>query len=124
MKCVRIYADPDGESHFADVDIPLNPVRLFPDQPSLLISAQYRARHVQFVTVPAEMRESGWHSPRERVLAIWLTGEQEFETSDGEIRRIAPGSAVLAEDTWGKGHNTRHPVGEQQVVLIPLPDGR
>jgi hypothetical protein len=122
MKCLRIYADPDGESHFTDVEIPLNPVELFPGQPSLRISAQYRARHIQFVTVPAEMRESGWHSPRERVLAIWLTGEQEFETSDGEIRRLGPGSAVLAEDTTGKGHNTRHPPGEQQVILIPFPE--
>jgi hypothetical protein len=41
------------------------------------------------------MRESGGHSPRERVLAIWLNGQQEFETSDGEIRRITPGSAEI-----------------------------
>jgi hypothetical protein len=123
MKCLRIYADVDGESHFADIQIPLNPVQLFASQPPLRISAQYRASHVQFVTVPAEMRESGWHCPRERVLAIWLTGNQEFETSDGEIRRLGPGSAVLAEDTRGKGHNTRHPAGEQQVILIPFPDG-
>jgi hypothetical protein len=26
MKCPRTYADDDGESHFADLDIPLNPV--------------------------------------------------------------------------------------------------
>jgi hypothetical protein len=123
MKCLRIYAGPDGESHFADLEIPLTPVELFPGHSPLLLSAQYRATHVQFVTVPAEMRESGWHTPRQRVLAIWLTGEQEFETSDGQIRRIAPGSAVFAEDTWGKGHNTRHPAGEQRVILIPLPDG-
>jgi hypothetical protein len=88
MKCLRIYADPNGESHFADLEIPLSPVQLFADQPPLRISAHYRASHVQFVTVPAEMRESGWHCPRERVLAIWLTGNQEFETSDGEIRRL------------------------------------
>ena len=122
MKCLRIYADSDGESHFANLEIPLNPRQLFADQTPLRISAQYRATHVQFVTVPAEMRESGWHCPRQRVLAIWLTGNQEFEASDGEVRRLGPGSAVLAEDTTGKGHNTRHPPGEQQVILIPFPD--
>ena len=26
MKCLRIYAGPDGESHFADAELPLNPV--------------------------------------------------------------------------------------------------
>jgi len=122
MKCLQIYADNDGESHFADLDIPLNPVQLFADQPPLRISAKYRASHVQFVTVPPEMRESGWHCPRERVLALWLTGDQEFETSDGEVRRLGPGSVVLAEDTNGKGHNTRHPAGVQRLILIPFPD--
>jgi hypothetical protein len=122
MKCLRIYADPDGESHFADFEIPLNPLQLFADQPPLWTSARFKASHVQFVTVPAEMRESGWHCPPERVLAICLTGNQEFETSDGEIRQLGPGSAVLAEDTRGKGHNTRHPAGEQHVILIPLPE--
>jgi hypothetical protein len=48
MKCLRIYADPDGESHFADVEIPLNPVELFAGQPPLRISAQYRANHWKF----------------------------------------------------------------------------
>ena len=72
MKCLRIYADTKGESHLADIEIPLKPVELFAGQSALRISVQYRARHVQFVTVPAEMRETGWHSPRERVLAIWV----------------------------------------------------
>jgi hypothetical protein len=30
MKCLRIYADETGESHLADIDIPLVPVELFP----------------------------------------------------------------------------------------------
>jgi hypothetical protein len=76
MKCLRIYADLGGESHFALIQYSFSPI-----------------------------------------------SDQEFETSDGQIRRLGPGTAVLAEDTRGKGHNTRHPTGEQQVILIPLPDG-
>jgi hypothetical protein len=30
MKCLHIYADETGESHLADIDIPLVPVELFP----------------------------------------------------------------------------------------------
>ena len=39
-----------------------------------------------------------WHDPPRRELVIWLTGEVEFEMSDGDIRRLAAGSIVLAED--------------------------
>ena len=45
-----------------------------------------------------------------------LTGEVEFETSDGDIRRLPAGSVVLAEDTTGKGHIIRHPPEEGQLV--------
>jgi hypothetical protein len=51
---------------------------------------------------------------------IWLTGEVEFETSDGDIRRLAAGSIVLAEDRTGKGHISRHPGEGQLVVHIDL----
>jgi hypothetical protein len=30
MKCLRIYADANGESHFEDIDIPVVPMELFP----------------------------------------------------------------------------------------------
>src|SRR5947209_20167526 len=65
-----------------------------------------------------EIREASWHNPPEPVLAIWLNGETEFDTSDGEIRRLGPGSAVLAEDTWGKGHISLHPAVEQRIIII------
>jgi hypothetical protein len=51
-------------------------------------------------------------------LVIWLTGEVEFETSD--IRRVAAGSVVLAEDMTGKGHISRHPPEGQLQVMIDL----
>jgi hypothetical protein len=58
---------------------------------------------------------------RRRELVIWLTGEVEFETSDGDIRRIVIGSSiVLAEDRTGKGHISRHPGEGQLVVHIDL----
>lgn len=38
-----------------------------------------------------------------------LDGSVEYETSDGEVRRVQAGSFVLVEDTHGKGHLSRIP---------------
>jgi hypothetical protein len=47
-------------------------------------------RHHRFVYVPAGVREAGWHTPPGRMLAVWLDGIVEFETSDGEIGTYQP----------------------------------
>jgi hypothetical protein len=69
------------------------------------------------------MREAGFHTPPGRLLAIWLDGYVEFETSDGQARRVAAGNAVLVEDTHGKGHISRHPPDGQNLILVMLPSG-
>ena len=61
-----------------------------------------------------------WHNPPQRLLVLWLTGEVEFETSDGDIRRLAAGSVLLAEDTTGKVHISRHSPGGQLVVHVAV----
>tara|TARA_A100001388_G_scaffold147291_1_gene109368 strand:+ start:706 stop:879 length:174 start_codon:yes stop_codon:yes gene_type:complete len=47
-----------------------------------------------------------------------LRGEIEFETSDGEMRKLAPGMVVLAEDTTGKGHKARSIGGEDALLGV------
>jgi hypothetical protein len=69
------------------------------------------------------MREAGFHTPPDRLLAIWLDGQVEFETSDGEIRSVSAGKAVLVEDTHGKGHISRHPPEGQNLILVMMPNG-
>jgi hypothetical protein len=86
-------------------------------------SAYYEASRVRFVQIPAGVREAGFHNAPGRLLAIWLDGEVEFETSDGEIRRVSAGKAVLVEDTLGKGHISRHPAEGQNVIQVLLPRG-
>jgi hypothetical protein len=123
MKCLRIYATPDGESHFEEAEIPLTLAELFPDRPSFYLSSRYTASRVRFVSIPAGVKEANWHTAPERLLAVWLNGETEFETSDGEIRRLPPGGLLLAEDVHGKGHVSRHPEEGQQLIIISMPDG-
>jgi hypothetical protein len=123
MRCLRIYATGDGESRFGEVDIPTMNVPLFPNEAPFGVSAYYLASRVRFVHVPAGVREAGWHTAPGRVLAVWLDGVVEFETSDDEIKRVSAGGFVLVEDTHGKGHVSRHPVEGQGLILITLPDG-
>jgi len=131
MKCLRIFATPDGESHFGEVDIAMTLMRSFPNEAPVELSARYEATRsayyeasrVRFVHIPAGVREAGFHNPPGRLLAIWLDGEVEFETSDGEIRRVSAGKAVLVEDAHGKGHISRHPPEGQNVILVMLPHG-
>jgi hypothetical protein len=80
-------------------------------------------RHHRFVYVPAGVREAGWHTPPGRMLAVWLDGIVEFETSDGEMRYVSADGFVLVEDTHGKGHISRHPEEAQSLILTSLPDG-
>jgi hypothetical protein len=131
MKCLRIFATPDGESHFGEVDIATTLTRSFPNGAPVELSAHYEASRsayyeasrVRFVHIPAGVREAGFHKPPGRLLAIWLDGEVEFETSDGEMRRVSAGKAVLVEDTHGKGHISRHPPEGQNVIQVLLPRG-
>lgn len=92
--CLRIFADANGESHMEDVEIVLQPKELFKDGRALHLTDNFPASWYNICHVPSGM--SDWHNPPRRLLSLWLTGEVEFETSDGDIRRLPAGSVVLA----------------------------
>src|SRR5258708_3641157 len=96
------------------------PREIFKGYPPLRLSNTLAATGCRFCRVPSGMHEVDWHNPPCRKLVIWLTGEVEFETSDGDVRRVAAGSVVLAEDTTGKGHISRHPPDGQLQVMVDL----
>jgi hypothetical protein len=104
----------------AYLEMPLLPRVLFKDNPPLRLSDTVAGSGIHFCRVPSGMGEAGWHNPPRRMLTIWLTGEVEFETSDSDIRRVAAGSVVLAEDTTGRSHISRHPREGQLVAHIDL----
>jgi hypothetical protein len=113
----RIYAGPDGESHFEDIDIPLT------GQPGgSEYSDLYPATGVIFRRSPADQLLD-WHPAPRRQFVITLSGGAEVEASDGEIRHIGPGTIMLADDTTGKGHITRGRGTEERLsIFVPLPD--
>jgi hypothetical protein len=120
VKCLRIFADGNAETHMEDIDITLQPKKLFKDTPPLGLTENLPASWYNICYVPKGTGETDWHNPPQRLRVLWLTGEVEFETSDSDIRRLPAGSVVLAEDTTGKGHITRHPPEGQLVVHVAL----
>ena len=123
MKCLRIYATPDGESHFGEVELPTTKRSVHPDAVPFEITASYPASRVRITRIPAGMREVAWHRVPDSVLTVRLDGSVEYETSDGEVRHVQAGSFVLVEDTHGKGHLSRHSAEAQTVIWISLPNG-
>jgi hypothetical protein len=105
MKYVRLYATPDGESHFQDVDMALVQGDFAPPAPPVNVSTAWSSKRCLFTEAPA-----GWYGARHPTPArqwwIPLTGEVQMQTSDGEVRLFTPGSLVLLEDTTGKGHKS------------------
>jgi hypothetical protein len=123
MKCLRIYATPDGESHFDEVELPTTKMSVRPDAVPFAVTSSYQASRVRLTRIPAGMREIAWHTVPEPVLTVRLDGSVENETSDGEMRHVPAGSLVLVEDTHGEGHLSRHSAEAQTVIWISLPNG-
>ena len=102
----QLYSDAQGESHFADVEIDLASTDYAPPAPPLELSAFKPATQYGFMNAPAGWA-SDWHPSPARNMFFVLTGEWEVTASDGETRRFSAGSALLVEDTTGKGHSSR-----------------
>src|SRR5271168_5302442 len=100
MKCLRIYAARDGESHFDEVDLPTTKRSVHPYAAPFDVSASYPASRVRLTRIPAGMREVAWHTVPEPNLTVRLDGSVEYETSDGEVRHVQAGSFVLERDDW------------------------
>ena len=112
----RLYSDAHGESHFEDVEIDLASTDYAPPAPPLELSALAPASQIGFMCAPAGW-SSDWHPSSARNLFLVLTGEWEVTASDGETRRFSAASALLVEDTTGKGHWSRV-IGESDSLAV------
>ena len=120
---VRIYADAEGSSHFEDLEAGLNLVEVAPGIAPLYASPFKQASQYAFISAKPGWRED-WHTAPQRQFLVYLAGVTEFQVSDGEIRKLGPGTILLAEDTIGKGHISEV-VGEDDVVAVLIQtDGR
>jgi quercetin dioxygenase-like cupin family protein len=122
MQYVRLYSDPDGESHMEDLEIDFADVNFAPPAPPVLLSKFAPATQWAFFSVPPGWF-GDWHPTPARQVFFYLSGEIEGEASDGTKRRFGTGDITLLEDTTGKGHRSRN-VGDEPVlmVVVQLPD--
>jgi hypothetical protein len=101
MKITRIYSGSDGESHFEDIEIPLE------NKGDIgKLSQLVKATGIIFRETPADYNFD-WHTAPQRQYVVNLDGSVEIEVGDGTKRILKPGDILLAEDTTGRGHISR-----------------
>jgi hypothetical protein len=117
MIITRIYATPDGASHFQDVTVGLDD------------AGEIGRLSAAWPTGTLTFRETGgdydfdWHHPPTRQLVILLDGAIEIEVSDGATRRFAGGDVLLVEDLTGRGHRTRAvEPGIRRSLFVTVPE--
>lgn len=106
MRYARSYTGTDGETHFEDLETELAPLQFIPGMPLMDVSKPTAAQATVFARLQA-----GWygdyHPTPRRQFVFTIAGEAEVTVSEGEMRRMTPGTVWLTEDTTGKGHLTR-----------------
>jgi hypothetical protein len=119
VKYTRLYADAQGESHFEDLEVELTSTEFAPQAPPLDLSTFFPAQRMAFFGAPAGW-SGDWHPSSGRNMFTVITGEWEIESSDAEVRRFGPGSTLLVEDTYGKGHKSRVLSNGSLSLLVEL----
>lgn len=114
MRITRIYTGDDGESHFQDVELPLQ------SGGGGRISELQKARGIVFRETDSSY-DLDFHNAPRRQYVINLSGSVELEIGDGTKRILGPGEILLAEDTTGRGHKSRAVDGEpRRSIFVPL----
>ncbi|WP_308992419.1 hypothetical protein QLS71_000505 [Mariniflexile litorale] len=102
FKITRVYSDTKGETHFEDLNIPLN------NKGDIgFLSEAQKANTIIFRKV-TETYDYNFHVSPSRQYVILLDGEIEIETSLGDKRTFQSGEILLLEDITGKGHKTKN----------------
>ncbi len=116
MKLTLIHAGDDAESHFEDLDLPLDATQRRATSDAL------PATHVAFGLSPSLLPPQDWHHAPRRQLVTVLQGLLEIEVGDGTTRRFAVGESFIADDLAGRGHLTRDVEGPVNLLYVYLPD--
>jgi len=106
----------DGTTGITDQPIQWNTETFAPPAPPLWTSARVPASELLFVQLPPGW-DGDWHPTPQRQYGVMMQGTFDIETGDGTVRRLAPGSVFLLEDTDAPGHRSRV-VGTDTVVMM------
>ena len=98
MRVTWLYSGDDGESHFADLEIPTTDAAA-----SRWFTEFIPANGVSFIGSPSPL-VTGYHPAPRRQFVIQISGMAEVQLADGSSRRFGAGDVLLADDTEGHGH--------------------
>ena len=118
----RLYCGPDGDTHFQDVTAELRKTDFAPPAPPIHIGSDFPASRAFFggfdASWGAHDLENHLNHPTPALqFGVVLQGIFSITTTDGETRRLPPGSVFRLEDTSPcKGHITV--VGDQTGFLM------
>lgn len=116
MKIPRLYSGDDGESHFGELDIPLEDMG-----GGVGVISKLQAATGMFFRNTGSDYDLDWHTAPRRQYIIILEGAVEIETGDGTRRRFGPGDVFLAEDLTGRGHISRAVDNQpRRSIFIPI----
>ena len=118
VRFVRLHADGAGESHMDPEELGIKPSAFAPPAPPLGVSTMEPAAGWRFLHLPSGW-VGDWHPSPKRMWIFCLKGDMEFQTSDGTVLRVEPGSSMLLEDTVGKGHRSRV-IGDRDALLVAV----
>lgn len=116
MACFHLHGDAAGETHLAQLELPVKEtyagtVRGVNDIPATTMGFG------EFVG--GRKADAGMHNAPRRQFLVVLKGELELETSLGKRERLRPGDVLLADDIGTKGHHSRD-VGEAPLMLMAI----
>lgn len=100
-RCIRLWTGDDGQSHFEDGRIVLDP-----NSHGDLLSGKMPVTSVSFQET-ASGGTLDWHTAPVRQFVITLSGTLDFQTRANQHFILEPGVVLLAEDTVGGGHSWR-----------------
>ena len=115
MKITRIRTGNDGESHFEEMDLPLDTTQ------RRATSDWLPAIETAFGLSDALGPQDWHHAPRRQLVAV-LSGIIEIEVGDGSTARFGPGDTFVADDLAGRGHLTRDIEGPVRLLYVHLSD--
>ena len=115
MKFLHLTEDPEGISHFADVEFTFASEHFAPPAPEMPISTSEPCTQMLFIILPVGWGGAKHRSPRRQV-AFCLSGRLRVVAGDGEAREIGVGGIWRMEDTTGSGHTTSV-LGKEDVHL-------
>lgn len=101
MKITRLYTGADNESHFEDIEIPLQDAGNIGH-----LSELVEATGIIFRRTDPDY-DYDWHNAPRKQYIIMLDGAVDVEIGDGSVRRFSTGDILLAEDTTGRGHKSK-----------------